>query len=172
MSQRWPRRFWLQFAVNTPPRPPQCHAPRVTKPRPRHLATPTRCTNLRASTCHWLRRDETSAGPGGGWNRYDSHGRYRCAPRECLCCTKKQWRHWVGGGGPPRVTLSRGVTPERKNILLVNLRRILYCTNEVGQWILSVFTLVKFLFVYLSVYLFGCLFIRFFYSIITMLLVK
>jgi len=34
------------------------------------------------------------------------------------------------------------------------------------------YTVVKFLFVYLSVYLFGCLFIRFFYSITTMLLMK
>ena len=36
----------------------------------------------------------------------------------------------------------------------------------------SVYTLVKFLFVYLSVYLFGCLFIRFFNSVTTMFLVK
>ena len=46
--------------------------------------------------------------------------------------------------------------PERLNVNSVNF--------------VSMYALVKFLFVYPSVYLFGCLFIRFFYSLITMLL--
>ena len=47
-----------------------------------------------------------------------------------------------------------------------------YLLNDTLTWWSKIGCLAKFLFVYLSVYLFGCLLIRFFYSIITMLLVK
>jgi len=36
---------------------------------------------------------------------------------EGISYTAKQWRHWKGGGVPPRVTPSRGVTPEGKKFV-------------------------------------------------------
>ena len=37
------------------------------------------------------------------------------------------------GGGPPRVTLSRGVTPEGKKILWANLQRIVEKRGRTGK---------------------------------------
>jgi len=40
-----------------------------------------------------------------------------------------EWRHWGGGGGPPRVTPSRGWHPNEKKTLWLNLQRILDNTS-------------------------------------------